>query len=92
MELCYAKEFLYLGRDRKTIYISKNFESILEVASEINAKHMIDIYAIMETEKGDDLHHMDRRYDGEPFIYSWKRFLHLSFLLKYYSHYEVKRI
>ena len=52
MELCYTKEFLYLGRDRKTIYISKNLESILEVASEFNAKHMIDIYAIMETEKG----------------------------------------
>lgn len=44
----------------------------------------IGLYGIIETDNGDNLFHIDFRYDGEPYV--WKRFMHVKSFLGFYRH------
>ena len=79
-----AKEFLLDDDDNGKIYISKDLQKLLDM----NGNHLVGIFAVLETESGDTLMHMDWAYSGEPIIIGG-RFLHKEFFLYANSHQEV---
>lgn len=81
-----AKEFLFLSRKERKIYISKNLQELLDM----NKNELFWIYAVLETESGETLMKMDWSYSGEPII--MERFIHLDFFLKFHSLYKIIRI
>jgi hypothetical protein len=78
-----AKEFLLDDDDNGKIFISKDLQKLLDM----NGNRLIGIFAVLETESGDTLMHMDWAYSGEPIIMG--RFLHKEFFLDANSHQEV---
>ena len=73
-----AKEFLFdaeiIGENK--IYISKDLQKLIDM----NGGRLISIFAVVETESGDTLMHMDWAYSGEPIIMG--RFLHKEYFLE----------
>ncbi len=78
-----AKEFLLDDDDSGKIYISKDLQKLLDM----NGNSLVGIFAVLETESGDTLMHMDWDYSGEPIIMG--RFLHKEFFFNANSHQEV---
>ena len=81
-----AKEFLLDDDENGKIYISKDLQKLLDM----NENRLIGIFAVLETESGETLMHMDWAYSGEPIIMG--RFIHKEFFLDANSHEEVVRI
>ena len=77
MEKEKAKEYLFDDPETHNMYISKDLQKLMDM----NDGNLFFIYAVIETESGDTLMHMDWNYAGEPIIMS--RFIHKEFLLKY---------
>ena len=78
-----AKEFLLDDEYAGKIYISKDLQKLIDM----NNGRLIGIFAVLKTESGDTLMHMDWAYSGEPIIMG--RFLHKEFFLDANSHQEV---
>ena len=81
-----AKEFLLDDDDNGKIYISKDLQKLLDM----NENSLIGIFAVLETESGETLMHMDWAFSGEPIIMG--RFIHKEFFLDANSHKEVVHI
>lgn len=82
MEKEKAKAFLFDATHGEhhymTLYKSKDLQKLLDM----NDGKLFFIYAIVETESGETLMHMDWSYSEEPIIMG--RFIHLDFFLKYH--------
>ena len=81
-----AKAYLFDAThngDCMTLYKSKDLQKLLDM----NDGELFFIYAILETESGDTLMHMDWSYSGEPIIMD--RFIHLDYFLKYHWNKEL---
>ncbi len=83
-----AKEFLFDADaiDESKIYISKDLQKLIDM----NNGRLIGIFAVIDTESGETLMHMDWAYSGEPIIMG--RFLHKEFFLNANSWEEVVQI
>lgn len=78
-----AKAFLLRHEGERRIYISKDLQELLDK----NDGELFLLYAVIETESGDTLMHMDWSYSGEPII--MHRFIHKEYFMKHYWFYEV---
>lgn len=76
-----AKEFLY--DDDNKIYISKDLQKLIDM----NGGKLISIFAVLDTESGETLMHMDWAYSGEPIIMG--RFIHKEYFLDANSSQEI---
>jgi len=81
-----AKEFLFLDKDSRKIYLSKDLQKLMDM----NDGELFWIYAIIETKSGDTLMNMDFAYSGEPIIMN--RFIHKDYFMRHYHFYEVVNI
>lgn len=86
MEKERAKKFLFCDLDSRKLYVSKDLQTLLD----LNAKSLIDVYAIVETESGDTLCNMDWAYSGEPIIMG--RFIHLKYFLDHYWNFDIVNV
>ena len=75
-----AKEFMYIPLDEKVLYISKSLDKIIDIDS--TSKHLISVYAVVDTASGEKLFEMDYSYSDEPII--MRVFLHKDYILKHY--------
>lgn len=82
-----AKAFLFdASHDENhcmTLYKSKDLQRLLDMSN----GELFFIYAIIDTESGETLMHMDWSYCEEPIIMG--RFIHLEFFLNYHCDMEV---
>ena len=76
-----AKEFLY--DDDNKIYISKDLQKLIDMSG----GKLIFIFAVLDTESGEILMHMDWAYSGEPIIMG--RFIHKEYFLTANSSQEI---
>lgn len=78
-----AKAFLFDATYGKNcdekMYKSKDLQRLLDM----NNGNLQFIYAIIDTESGETLMHMDWSYSNEPII--MRRFIHLEYFLKFYE-------
>ena len=81
-----AKEFLFLDKDSRKIYLSKDLQKLMDM----NDGELFFIYAVIETKSGDTLMNMDFAYSGEPIIMD--RFIHKDYFMHHYHFYEVVNI
>lgn len=72
-----AKEFLFDDQVRNKIFISKDLQKLMDM----NKGSLCFIYAVLETESGENLMNMDWSYANEPIIMD--RFIHKDFLIKF---------
>lgn len=74
MEISQAKFFIKRVYQDNKIYISREIESIV-------GDLKIGCFAIMPTSEGDILFEVDKKYNGEYFI--WRKFMHILSFLKF---------
>lgn len=78
-----AKEYIYRSKCSRKIYVSKDLERLMIM----NEGDLAFIYAVLDTDNGEMLMHMDWSYSEEAIIMG--RYLHKAFFLRYYSDYKV---
>lgn len=85
-----AKEYIFLDTIdwscTNKIYVSKDLDTLIKM----NDGSLISIYAVVDTESGENLFEMDFDYCGEPII--MRRFIHKEFFLKWHDHLEVVNV
>lgn len=74
MDISQAKFFIKRVYKDNKIYISREIESII-------GDSQISCFAIMPTSEGDILFEVDKKYNGEYFI--WRKFMHILSFLKF---------
>lgn len=86
-----AKEFWFdathnCNGNQGKIYISKDLQKLMDM----NDGELFFIYAVIETESGDTLMHMDWSYSGEPII--MRRFIHAEYFRKHHWNKEFVKL
>ena len=81
-----AKEFIYAPHDEKTIYVSKDIQTLLNRSD----NELFWIYAVIDTASGEVLMSMDWSYSGEPII--MHRFIHKAYFLKHYHNKTIVKL
>lgn len=80
MDIAKAKEFIYNDVKSNKIYISKDFDKLLDKVPYRLTKLC---FAVVDTESGPILFEMDDSYSGEPII--MRRFMHYDSFMNYYT-------
>lgn len=80
MEIQFAKEFILRDVMNDLIYITKSYNKFLEL---IQKDKYLTPFAVVDTERGLEIFEIDRRYDGEYFI--WRRMMHRDSFLRFHN-------
>jgi hypothetical protein len=85
-----AKEYIFLDTvnmlNTDKIYVSRDLDTLIKM----NDGSLTSIYAVVDTESGENLFEMDFNYCGEPIIMG--RFIHKEFFMKWHDHLEVVNV